>query len=280
MNERLKQIWSWIKQDKIWKKYHTKFHEFKDDYSKIVSLICQTRNFVKLKQKTVYTILIEWKLNVNKDFNLFSLHTMRAIRKCAIRYFLVKALKMTKRVVLHRLNRTKQEIFRSLLFNAANRFKVALNLYEKRSIDDEILEKYKIDDFDSFFKRKDEFIKFAQFTNRQFRYFYRILELKLKDLLTSNFTSKKSNAKQLNVIIDDQNIIIDKNATIDKNITIDKDVIIDKNITICHGPVSLTQSDDQYQGGLVSEIKRRGLISSHNSFFLFHFFDLLHIVIR
>jgi hypothetical protein len=101
INERLKQIWSWIKQDKIWKKYHKKFREFEDDYSNIVSLIRQTRDFVKLKQEVVHTILIEWKLNVNKDFNLFFLHTMRAIRKCAIRYFLAKTLKMTKRVVLH-----------------------------------------------------------------------------------------------------------------------------------------------------------------------------------
>ncbi len=230
MNERLKQIWSWIKQNKIWEKYHAKFREFKDDYSEIVSLIRQARDFIKLKKEVVYTILIEWKFNVNRNFNFFSLHTMRAIRKCAIKYFFAKTLKMTKRVVLHRLSRMKQKIFRSLLFNTANWFKVALNFYEKESIDDEIFEKYKIDDFESFFKREDEFIKFTQFTNQQFRYLYRVLELKLKDLLTSNSTSKKSNAKQSNVVIDDQNIIIDKNVTIDKNITIDKDVIIDKNI--------------------------------------------------
>jgi hypothetical protein len=120
MNERLKQVWSWIKQDRIWKKYHTKFREFEDDYSEIVSLIRQMRDFVKLKEEVVYTILIEWKLNVSRNFNFFSFHTMRAIRKCAIRYFLAKALKMTKRVVLHRLNRTKQKFFKSLLFNAAN----------------------------------------------------------------------------------------------------------------------------------------------------------------
>jgi hypothetical protein len=199
INERLKQIWSWIKQDKVWEKYHEKFREFENDYSEIVSLIRQTRDVVKLKQEVVNTILIEWKLNVSNDFNFFSLHTMRAIRKCAIRYSLAKALKMTKRVVLHRLSRTKQEIFRSLLFNAANWSKVAQNLYEKRSIDDEILEKYKVDDSESFFKREDEFIKFTQVTNRQSRYLYRVLELKLKDLFTSNSTSKKFNAKQSNV---------------------------------------------------------------------------------
>jgi hypothetical protein len=195
INERLKQVWSWMKQDKIWKKYYRKFREFKDDYSDIISLIRQTRDFVKLKQEVVYTILIEWEFNVNRNFNLFSFHTMRIIRKCAIRYFFAKTLKMTKRVVLHRLNRTKQEIFKSLLFNAANWFRIALNFYEKRSIDDEILEKYKVNDFESFFKRKDEFIKFTQFTNRQFRSFYRVFELKLKNLFTSNSTSKKSNAK-------------------------------------------------------------------------------------
>ncbi len=232
MNERLKQIWSWIKQNKVSKKYHEKCREFENDYSEIVSLIRQTRDVVKLKQEVVNTILIEWKFNVNKDFSFFSLHTMRTIRKCAIRYFFAKTLKMTKRVVLHRLSRTRQEIFRSLLFNAANWFKVAQNLYEKESIDDEILEKYKIDDFESFFKRKDEFIKFTQLTNRQARYLYRVLELKLRDLFTSNFTSKKSDAKQSNVIIDDQNIIIDINVIIDKNAIIDKDITIDKNIMI------------------------------------------------
>ncbi len=232
INERLKQVWSWIKQDRIWEKYHQKFREFENDYSEIVSLIRQTQDVVKLKQEVVNTILIKWELNVNRDFNFFSLHTMRAIRKCAIRYSFAKALKMTKRVVLHRLSRTKQKIFRSLLFNAANWFKVAQNLYERKSIDDEILEKYKIDDSESFFRRENEFIKFTQFTNRQSRYLYRVLELKLKDLFTSNFTSKKSDAKQLNVIIDDQNTTIDKNAIIDKDAIIDKNITIDKNIMI------------------------------------------------
>jgi hypothetical protein len=177
INERLKQVWSWIKQNRIWKKYHEKFREFENDYSEIVSLIRQTRNVVKLKQEVVNTILIEWELNVSRSFNFFSLHTMRAIRKCVIKYSFAKTLKMTKRVVLHRLNRTKQEIFRSLLFNAANWFRIVLNLYEKELIDDEILEKYKIDDFESFLKREDEFIKFTQFTNRQSRYLYRIFKL-------------------------------------------------------------------------------------------------------
>jgi hypothetical protein len=48
----------------------------------------------------------------------------------------------------------------------------------------------------------------------------------------------------------------------------------------CHDLVSLTQSKGQYQEGLVSEIKRRGFISFHNSFFLFHFFDLLLLITK
>jgi hypothetical protein len=48
----------------------------------------------------------------------------------------------------------------------------------------------------------------------------------------------------------------------------------------CHGPVPPTQSGGQYQGGLVSEIKRRGFISFHNPFFLSHFFDLLLLITR
>jgi hypothetical protein len=177
------------------------------------------RDFVKLKQEVVHTILIEWKLNVNKDFNFFSFHTMRTIRKCAIKYILAKTLKMTKRVVLYRLNRTKQEIFRLLLFNVANWFKIVLNFYEKKSILEDIFEKYKIDDSESFFKWKDEFIKFLQFTNQQSQYLYQMLELKLKNFFTSNFTSKKSNAKQSNVNIDNQNIIIDQNVIIEDSMS-------------------------------------------------------------
>jgi hypothetical protein len=119
VNERLKQIWSWIKNDKIWKEFHTKFEEFEEDYSNVVSLIRRTWDFVKLKLKVVITIINEWEFNVN-CFNVFSLYTMRTIRKCAIKYSFVKALQMTKLVVLHRLNRTEQEIFKSLMFNAAN----------------------------------------------------------------------------------------------------------------------------------------------------------------
>jgi ABC-type Zn2+ transport system substrate-binding protein/surface adhesin len=42
-----------------------------------------------------------------------------------------------------------------------------------------------------------------------------------------------------------------------------------------HDFVSFIQSDDQYHEELVNEIKRRRFINFHNSFFLFHFFDLL-----
>jgi hypothetical protein len=54
----------------------------------------------------------------------------------------------------------------------------------------------------------------------------------------------------------------------------------DQRAIFCHGPVSLIQSGGQYQGGLVSKVKRRRFISSHNPFFLSHFFDLLLLVIR
>jgi hypothetical protein len=56
--------------------------------------------------------------------------------------------------------------------------------------------------------------------------------------------------------------------------------IYEMNSFYCHDPVSLIQSGGQYQEELVSKIKRRGFISSHNSFFLSHFFDLLLLVTR
>jgi hypothetical protein len=64
INEWLKLVWSWIKNDKVWKEFHKKFEEFEDDYSNIVSLIWQTRDFIKLKQEVVITIINEWEFNV------------------------------------------------------------------------------------------------------------------------------------------------------------------------------------------------------------------------
>ncbi len=171
VDKRLKRVWSWIKNDKVWKEFHKKFKEFEDDYSDIVSLIRQTRDFIKLRQEVVITIVNEWESKF-KCFNAFSLHTMRAIRKCAIRYFLVKALQITKRAMLHRLSRTKQEIFRSLMFNVANWFKVALNFYRKKLLSEDLLEKYKVDNFESFLRRKDESMKFSQLSNEQSQIVY------------------------------------------------------------------------------------------------------------
>jgi hypothetical protein len=45
INKRLKQVWSWIKNDKVWK-------EFEKDYSNIVSLIRRVRDFIKLNKKS------------------------------------------------------------------------------------------------------------------------------------------------------------------------------------------------------------------------------------
>jgi hypothetical protein len=123
----------------------------------------------------------------------------------------------------------------------------------KRLLSENLFEKYKIDDFESFFKRKDESMKFSQFSNAQSQIVYILFDNELKDLFTSFVTSRKSKSKQLSNIIDkdiiDKNVvtnkdIIDKNAVtkndvideniIDKNIVTSKDVIdediIDKNI--------------------------------------------------
>jgi hypothetical protein len=59
--------------------------------------------------------------------------------KISIKYSLENALQITKRAVLHRLSRTRQEIFRSLMFNVANWFKVALNLYKNELLEENLI---------------------------------------------------------------------------------------------------------------------------------------------
>jgi hypothetical protein len=231
VDERLEQVWSWIEQDRAWEEYHEEFREFENDYPEIVPLVRQARDAVKLKQEAVNTILVEWGPNASRGFSPFSLHTVRAIRKCAVRYSLAEALEMAKRAVLHRLSRTGQGISRSLLPNAADWSRVALNLYERGSIGDEILEEYKVDDSGPFLRRGDEPIKFTQLTDRQSRYLYRVLELELKGLPTPNPTPKKPGAKQPDVATDGQDTTIDKDATIGKDATTGKDVITGKDTT-------------------------------------------------
>ncbi len=102
----------------------------------------------------------------------------------------------------------------------------------KRLLSENLFEKYKIDDFKSFFRRKNESMKFSQLSNAQSQIVYMLLDHELKDLLASFITSRKSNSKELNNIIDEDIIdenIIDKDIITSKNIT-DKD-IIDKDIT-------------------------------------------------
>jgi hypothetical protein len=130
------------------------------------------------------------------------------------------------------------------MFNVANRFEIVLNLYMKRLLSENLFEKYKVDDFESFLKRENESMKVSQLSNAQSHIVYMLFDNKLKDLLTSFITSRKSNLKQSNNIIDesiiDKKIVIDEDIIdeniIDKNVVIDEDIIneniIDKDVVI------------------------------------------------
>jgi hypothetical protein len=104
----------------------------------------------------------------------------------------------------------------------------------KRLLSENLFEKYKIDDFESFFKRKNESIKFSQLSDAQSQIVYMLFDYELKDPFTSFTTSRKSNSKQSNNIIDediiDENIATNKNA-IDEDI-IDKDIVTSKDVIV------------------------------------------------
>ncbi len=123
------------------------------------------------------------------------------------------------------------------MFNVANWFKNVLNLYKKKLFNENLFEKYKIDDFESFLKRKNESMKFSQLLNTQSLFVYMLFDHELKDLFTSYTTSRKSSLKQLSNIIDEDIIdedIIDKNTVTNKDVIdediIDKDIVTSKNV--------------------------------------------------
>ncbi len=102
----------------------------------------------------------------------------------------------------------------------------------KKFINENLFEKYKVDNFELFLKRKDESMKFSQFSNAQSQIVYMLLDNELKDFFTSFITSRKSSWKQSSNIFDesviDKNVVIDEDI-IDKNVVTSKD-IIDKNV--------------------------------------------------
>jgi hypothetical protein len=105
-----------------------------------------------------------------------------------------------------------------------------LSLYKNELLAENLIEKYKVDDIESFLKRKNESIKFSQFSNSQSRIVFIQLDHDLKDLFTSFITSKKSISKRSNFIID-EDIIDDQDVTIDNDIiTDDQDISVDNDI--------------------------------------------------
>ncbi len=137
--------------------------------------------------------------------------------------------------------RKDQDISNSILFNAANWARIFANKYATRRLNEDVFEKYNIDDFELFLTREDKSFKFSNMSKINFERLYVLFDRELKKLLTSYITSKKSIQERSIIdkqedfdIIDDFDTILDSDnidEQDDSDITDDFDTILDFDIT-------------------------------------------------
>ncbi len=230
IDNQLKIIWDWIEKNQAWKRFHKSFAEFENDYFILISLIRQVRNSNQLKREAMKTIMKQWDSTIS-TFNVFSLHMIKAIRKCALQSNIVIALQMLKQSVIYRLINLEQRISRSTMSNESNWTWIAIECFDEQLAEEDV-ERLDLNASRSFLIRDEVQFVFSIINEKQFEILIEIVKRMMMILFISNLSSKKitideDDITDESIIIDDQDVITDESITID-----DQDVIIDESITI------------------------------------------------
>ncbi len=231
MKEVVEKIWSWIKKNCSWKKFHKKFKDFEKEYFVIMSIVRQARNLQKMTDEVMNHIAERWRFNsrIFKDLNL---HTLRTIKKCArAEYFMKEILQRLKLAVMYRLRNSRKDISRTILSNATNWIRVIDDLFDTERMTTQKLRELDLLHKESFFSRREFELAFSSFSSETSNMIITVLinALITKALSTLDLISKK-------FIIDDRDTIIEDESVTKKNIegesaTDDSDTIEDSDTT-------------------------------------------------
>ncbi len=192
----MKRIWTWIKNDCLWQKFHKIFEEFEENYFDLIFIVRQTRDMKRMTKETMSHIAIIWEFN-SRVFKSLDLHTLRFMKKCArIDYTMIEILRLIKKIVIYRLHHSKKEVFKKILSTATNWTRIVDEFRMQESISEDALKAFNLKDERSFLsKEKEQSI----FTHINFEISSKIIQNLIKVLMNETqqllFTLKSTPTK-------------------------------------------------------------------------------------
>ncbi len=142
LQKTMKRVWTWIKNDRSWQKFHKSFVEFEENYFDLIFIVRQIRDIKRMTKKIMSHIATIWESNF-RVFKTLNLHTLRSMRKCAwIDYTMIEILQLLKKIVIYRLHHSKKEVFREILSTATNWTRAADEFRMQESISEDAFENF------------------------------------------------------------------------------------------------------------------------------------------
>jgi hypothetical protein len=109
LQKTMKRIWTWIKNDRSWQKFHKIFEEFEENYFDLIFIVRQTCDMKRMTKEIMSHIEIIWRFNF-RIFKSLDLHTLRFLKKCArVDYTMIEILRLIKKIVIYRLHHSKKK---------------------------------------------------------------------------------------------------------------------------------------------------------------------------
>ncbi len=156
LQKTMKRIWTWIKNDRSWQKFHKIFEKFEENYLDLIFIVRQTRDMKRMTKEIMSHIAIIWKSNF-RVFKSLNLHTLRFMKKCArIDYTMIEILRLIKKIVIYRLHHSKKEVFKEILSTATNWTRIIDEFRMQESISENALKAFNLKDERSFLSKEEE----------------------------------------------------------------------------------------------------------------------------
>ncbi len=196
LQKTMKRVWTWIKNDCSWQKFHKSFKKFEENYFDLIFIIRQTRDMKRMTKKIMSHIAIIWKSNF-RVFKLLDLHTLRFMKKCArVDYTMIEILRFLKKIVIYRLHHSRKKIFKEILSTATNWTRVIDEFRMQESISEHVLKAFNLKNEKSFLSKKE---KQSIFTHINLEISSKIIQDLIKSLMNEIqqflFTLKSTSTK-------------------------------------------------------------------------------------
>jgi hypothetical protein len=161
LQKTMKRVWTWIKNDRSWQKFHKSFVEFEENYFDLIFIVRQIRDMKRMTKKIMSHIAIIWESNF-RIFKTLDLHTLRSMKKCArVDYTMIEILQLLKKIVIYRLHHSKKEVLKEILSTTTNWTRVIDEFRMQESISENVLKIFNLKDERSFLSKEEEQSTFA-----------------------------------------------------------------------------------------------------------------------